>query len=202
MGMEERPMNLLRWWPTLRTSVIAVALAITAIGLGQFAFTELSGPCFGIHAPLDRFCTWLREGRQGPPSELLDSYELERLRGLSVSMMVLGAALLLSIVAQRPFRLRLTLRTLMLAVAILPIGYLAGQRAWSMWFRWDCYQRTIHEIAEVEKREMREDPSDPPEVIAVKRESAVASRRVRMKLQRKVWSPWFWFTLVSRVPYS
>jgi hypothetical protein len=33
-------MKLRRWWPTLRTTFIAVTLFVIAVGMAQFAFME------------------------------------------------------------------------------------------------------------------------------------------------------------------
>ncbi len=33
-------MKLVRWWPTLRTTFIAVMLFVIAVGMAEFAFTE------------------------------------------------------------------------------------------------------------------------------------------------------------------
>jgi hypothetical protein len=84
---------------------------------------------------------------------------------------------------------------------MLPMGYVGARQVWVMWSRWDCYQRTIYEFAQDDKRLIREDPSDDGEAITWTRKDAESSRRLTIKLQRAVWTPRFWFTLFSRVPY-
>src|SRR5262245_40648528 len=119
-------MKLLRWWPGLRTTLIAVTLFVIALGMARFVVTERSEPCLRIPSPYQRLCEWLRDGRRGPLSRVLDPLEFWRLAGFSLSISVIGLMLVLSIRAQRPLRLRLHLRTLMVVVAILPFGYWGG----------------------------------------------------------------------------
>jgi hypothetical protein len=191
-------MKLLRWWPTLRTTFIAVTLFVITVGMAQFAFTDWSEPCLRIPSPYQRLCEWLREGRRGPLSHVLGPQELKRLAGLSLSLSVLGSMLVISIRAQRP--LRLNLRTLMVLVAVLPLGYLGGREVWLTWERWDDYQHRIQRCWNMEEWAQRRNPSETPELAAVKRQAALDYGLERERLQRAMWSPRFWFTLVSRTP--
>jgi hypothetical protein len=193
-------MRLLRWWPALRTTLIAVTLFVIAVGMAQFAFTEWSEPCLRIPSPYERLCEWLRDGRRSPPSRVLDPQEFERLARFAISISVIGLMLVLSIRAQRPVRLRLNLRRLMLLVAVLPLGYLGGREVWLMWDRWDEYQHRIQRCWDIEQRAQCKNPSDTPESAALKRRAALDYGLERERLQRAMWSPKFWFTLVSRTP--
>jgi hypothetical protein len=193
-------MKLLRGWPTLRTTLIAVALFVSAVGMGQFAFTEWSEPCLRVPSPYERLCEWLREGRRGPVSHVLGPQELKRLAGHSLSISILGLMLVISIRAQRPLRLRLHLRTLMVFVAVLPLGYLGGREVWLTWERWDEYQHRIQRCLNMEEWARRKNPSATPELAAIERQAAPEYRLERERLQRAMWSPRFWFTLVSRTP--
>src|SRR5262249_6467575 len=139
-----KAMKRLRWSPTLRTTLIAVMLIVTALGLAQFAVTDQSLPCFGVPSPYQRLCEWLREGRRKPLSQVLPTRDIERFAWFSFSMAVLGLMLVSSIRAQRPLRLRLHVRTLMVVVAILPFGYLGGRQVWVMWQRWDAFQQRYY----------------------------------------------------------
>ena len=191
-------MSLLRWWPTLRTTFIAVTLFVIAVGMAQFAFAEWSEPCLRIPSPYERLCEWLRGGGPGPLSQVLGPHELKRLASLSLSMSVLWLMLVISIRAQRP--LRLNLRTLMVLVAVLPLGYLGGREVWLTWERWDEYQHRIQRCWNMEEWARRKSPSETPELAAVKRQAALDYGLERERLQRAMWSPRFWFTLVSRSP--
>jgi hypothetical protein len=193
-------MKLLRWWPTLRTTFIAVTLFVSAVGMAQFAFTEWSEPCLRFPSPYQRLCEWLREGRRGPLSHVLGPQELKRLAGLSLSISVLGLMLVISIRAQRPLQLRLHLRTLMVLVAVLPLGYLGGREVWLTWERWDEYQHRIQRCLNMEEWARHKNASETPELAATKRQAALDYGLERERLQRATWSPRFWFTLVSRTP--
>ena len=193
-------MQLRRWWPTLRTTFIAVTLFVIAVGMAQFAFTEWSEPCLRIPSPYQRLCEWLRAGGRGPLSHVLGPQELQRLAGLSLSISILGLLFVISIRAQRPLRLRLHLRTLMVLVAVLPLGYLGGREVWLTWERWDEYQHRIQRCWNMEEWAQRKSPSETPELAAVKRQAALDYGLERGRLQRAMWSPRFWFTLVSRTP--
>ena len=191
-------MRLLRWWPTLRTTFIAVTLFVIAVGMAQFAFTDWSEPCLRIPSPYQRLCEWLRDGRRGPLSQVLGPHELKRLASFSLSMSVLGLMLVISIRAQRP--LRLNLRTLMVLVAVLPLGYLGGREVWLTWERWDDYQHRIQRCWNMEEWAQRRNPSETPELAAVKRQAALDYGLERERLQRAMWSPKFWLALVSQRP--
>jgi hypothetical protein len=191
-------MRLLRWWPTLRTTFIAVTLFVIAVGIAQFAVTEWSEPCLRIRSPYQRLSEWLRDGGREPLSQVLGPRELKRLASLSLSMSVLWLMLVISIRAQRP--LRLHLHTLMVLVAILPFGYLGGRQVWLMWERWDEYEHRIQRCWNTEEWAQRKNPSDTPEVAAVKRQAALDCGLERERLQRAVWSPKFLLALVSQRP--
>jgi hypothetical protein len=193
-------MKVLRWWPAFRTSSIAMMFFVIAVGMAQFAFSEWSEPCLRIPSPYERLCEWFRGSRRGPLSELLGPQELERLAGRSLCLSLLGLLLVISIRAQRPLRLQLNLRTLMVFVAVLPLGYLGGRDLWLAWERWDGYQHRIERCGNMEEWAQRKYPSETPELAAVKRQAALDSRREKERLQHAFWSPTFWFTLVSRTP--
>ena len=191
-------MKLRRWWPTLRTTFIAVTLFVITVGMAQFAFTDWSEPCLRIPSPYQRLCEWWRDGGRGPLSHVLGPQELKRLAGLSLSLSLLGLLLVISIRAQRP--LRLHLHTLMVLVAILPFGCLGGRQVWLMWERWDEYEHRIRRCWNMEEWAQRKNPSDTPDVAAVKRQAALDYGLERERLQRAVWSPKFWLALVSQRP--
>jgi hypothetical protein len=193
-------MQRLRWWPTLRTTFIAVMLFVLALGMAQFAFTDWSEPCLRIPSPYQRLCEWLEQGRRGPVSHVLGPWELKRLARLSLSIFVLVLTLVISIRAQRPVRLRLNIRTLMLLVAVLPLLYLGGQKVWLTWERWDEYQHRIQRCSDMEAWANRNSPSETPELAASKRRAAMDYAMERERLERAMWSQRFWIALVSRAP--
>jgi hypothetical protein len=193
-------MQLLRWWPTLRTTFIAVMLFVSAVGMAQFAFAEWSEPCLRIPSPYERLCEWSRQGRRGPLSQVLGPQELQRLAGLVLSTSVLGLMLVISIRAQRPVRLRFNLRTFMIFIAFLPLGYLGGRVVWLTWERWAEYQHRIEHCLNMEDWAQRKSPAETPDLAATKRQAALDYGQERERLQRAIWSPRFWFTLVSRSP--
>jgi len=191
-------MQLLRWWPRLRTTFIAVMLFVLALGMAQFAFTDWSEPCLRIPSPYQRLCEWLVQGRRRPVSHVLGPRELKRLAMLSVSIFVLLLMLVISIRSQRPVRLRLNIRTLMLLVAVLPLAYLGGRKVWLTWERWDEYQHRIQRCSDMEAWANRNSPSETPELVAVRRRAAMDYATERERLERAVWSLRFWIALVSR----
>jgi hypothetical protein len=144
-------MKVLRWWPTFRTALIAVMLFIIALGMAHFAFSEWSEPCLRIPSPYQRLCEWLREGRRGPLSHVLSTHELKRLASFVLSISVLGLMFVISVRAQRPARLRLSLRTLMVLVAVLSLGYPGGRGVWFACERWDEYQHRIEHCWNMEE---------------------------------------------------
>ena len=136
-------MGLIGYLRLLRTVVIAIALAVLGMALWQFASTDASFPglCLPLTPPLDRLCAWVRSGAHHPISDVLDLHELNRLVSTVVCMILLAGMLAWSIRAQRPLRLRLRVRTLMLVIAVLPVMWLGGQRFSAMWDRFDDYCR-------------------------------------------------------------
>jgi len=184
----------------LRTTFIALMLIVTALGLAQFAVTDQSLPCFKVPSLYQRLCEWLREGRQKPLSQVLPTRDMERFAQFSFSMAVLGLMLVSSIRAQRPLRLRLHVRTLMVVVAILPFGYLGGRQVWVMWQRWDAFHQKYHLCLLMEEWARMEHPGETPGVAAMRRKAAMEYGLESEKYQRAVWSPRFWFNLVSETP--
>jgi hypothetical protein len=161
-----------RHWRSLRTLVIAIAFALSAIGMCQFAFSPTYPPefCLGLTSPVDRLCYWFKPGRDAPITDVLDHYELVRLATSTVCTMILAGALAWSIRNQGLAPWRFRIRTLMIVVAVLPVAWLAGQGVWDTWQRFDDYCHYAHRdspYAELESRLKRSLEDPPAEVYGV-----------------------------------
>src|SRR5262249_54912909 len=152
-------------------------------------------PCQVEPSPLMQLCEWWQGGRRGPLPHLLDSYQVGRVTGLSVTTVLLGTALWFSIRAHRPFGLRIHLRTLMVTVALLPLGYMAGSQVWTMWDRWDFCERSYHRDGQQEEWSRRASPEDTEEIVALKQEAASIYRMRREEHRRALRTLSFWLTL-------
>jgi hypothetical protein len=168
-----------------------MALGVAFIGLCQFGFTSTvpPGDCAGVVSPWARLGFWYQFGRQSPLSDLLDEHERRRLVLTSIATMALGGALAVSIRAHGPFRFRLRLRTLMIVIAALPVLWLAGQRVWTMWDRFDENWQYAEYFEQLERR-AKEEPNILPSDPEFSRKRAEEYRQVKERYQLAMWFPW------------
>jgi hypothetical protein len=145
-------MKLLHWLPCLRTSALSIALAIVIVGMCQFAFSDVweFGYCLGIASPWKRLLYYFESGGKIALTDQFISREITRFIVTTILIIIFTGLLCWSIYAQRPLRFRMSLRALILAVAIVPIAWLGGKEVWSGWQRIDDYWK------EIEKRRLNE----------------------------------------------
>jgi hypothetical protein len=134
-------MNLARWWFALRTAVMAQALGVAVIGLGQFAFSSVlrPGDCVPTSSPWNRLCYWVESGGKYTLSDFFDRHDLRRLTATMLAVIILSGMFAWSIRAGGPVRLRpfLRVRTLVIAIAVAAIALVEAREVWAMWERWD-----------------------------------------------------------------
>jgi hypothetical protein len=77
-------------------------------------------------------------------TDLFDRHEIQRFCATLAGVVFLGLLLSWSIWSMRPFKLTLGLRirTMMLAIAIVPLELTGGMAVWNGWAEWDRAQRS------------------------------------------------------------
>jgi hypothetical protein len=79
---------------------------------------------------------------------------------------------------------------MMLAVAIVPCGWLGGREVWSMWQRWDDCHIAVEYCSIMEQAMRTPDPSDPPEYSDMLQARAEEYSQAKRKYQHAMWRPW------------
>jgi Polysaccharide biosynthesis/export protein len=93
--------------------------------------------------PWDRFCYWIRAGRDRPLTDVFDRLEIHRFGATLAGVVFLGLAFAWTIWSMRPFprRVRLRVWTLMAIIGIVPLELTGGTAVSNWWERWDRCQR-------------------------------------------------------------
>jgi len=190
-----------RWWPRLRTLLLAHLFGLGVLGLAQFAVTTVHHPgaCAAMASPADRLGYWLALERKGPIADLFDELEVNRLVVTLAGIVPLGLLLGWSLWSLRP--IRLSLRTLMVIIAVVPVEWTGGVAVWKMWQRWDDDRRLAGYSAAMEKISIETAGELPPPELELDDQQvhewrAAGARRpaeygrLKVLYERAMWHPW------------
>jgi hypothetical protein len=193
-------MAFFRRWTWLRTFVLAVCLGVAIVGMCQFALTDVRplGSCAGIQSPARTVVDWLEMGRPEPLLAYFGYHAKVRFLWTSLAIILLAGMLAWSLYTQRPIRGRLRLRTLMIAVAILPISWVGAGKVWVMWHRWEQAWRMVDyfTLLEDDSAYMADsmasgDPADEAEVAQFRKTLSDEYQAGRRRYLYLLWHPWW-----------
>jgi hypothetical protein len=189
-----------RWLLPLLSTLLASALFVATIGLFQFWFSSTwpIGFCMPIASPWDCLTYWFKSDRQAPIYDCLSRWQWARLAWSTTAVVFLLGMLILSIRAQRPLRLSLRLRSLMILIAVMAFGYVAGHEVWTIWARWESYVLRAEHYASMEEALEREDVSEFSILSVDERREAIEELRkiregygeMKRNYRRAAWCPW------------
>jgi hypothetical protein len=93
-------------------------------------------------------------------------------------------------------RVRFTMRRMMVAVAILPVGWVGGRQAWATCRRWDEYRQWAEYCSAKEVRlrakassdgiELKDDPELKEWLLGM----AEVHRKAKEEFRHAMWRPW------------